>query len=235
MTNAKALSTAILIHYFLRVTIFIDPPKEQCSVSTEISSFLFLITICMILSDYEVLSDKFQTIPFVCRYIIETAMTLFYIEFGMISIWCKFEGAIERTIKRFLMDDQYNLYYDMGGNYLTGGMITTISFLIFINIAMVTDYSTNFTRMIREQVDKLMTKINSVKEETAETFVMPAAEEYHKEEEYHLLQPPPPPLVTSTHIKTSPVLLQKPSNTSTSTPRQRKRQGRSLPICEFCD
>lgn len=142
MVSTCAVVFTVILHLCMRVSIFYEQPKNQCSPAPEIGSWLFVVSIFMLLLDNEILPTKYRCIPSICQALGETFISLVITEFSMLVLWCNLEKAAFTFMKYALSEKSSNLYMDMGGDKLVGFIITITSVFILCNVRL--DFMTIF-------------------------------------------------------------------------------------------
>lgn len=140
MADALPVIIALIIHFVLRISLFLEPPPGGCSAAPAIASVMFLASTVIILLDTNIYPHKYKRVPVTCRIFVEFIISLIIIEFSMVFLWCRAEQIIQRMFRCILLDGDMNIYYDMGGDYLTGCLITLFSFEILLNVILATNY-----------------------------------------------------------------------------------------------
>lgn len=145
MTDYTATVIAMIIHFLFRVSIFLDIPKESCTSVLGMSSFMILLTTVMFLNDVEIFPERYKiSAPKIISIFIETVLSLFIIEVVVVLIWSKIEYLIEYLFKLVLMEENLNLYDEMGGDNLVGLIITILSSTILAYASLATNSLNKF-------------------------------------------------------------------------------------------
>lgn len=144
MVSISAIFFTALFHLCMRVSIFFEQPKNQCSPAPEIASWLFVVSIFMLLLDNEVFPIKYQCISSFFQTMAETFLSLIITEFSMLVLWCNLEKAAFTFMKYSLSECKSNLYMDMGGDRLVGFLVTLSSICVFCNVSIVTGFYDGF-------------------------------------------------------------------------------------------
>ena len=145
MTDYTATVIAMIIHFLFRVSIFLDIPKEPCTSVLGMSSFMILLTTVMFLNDVEIFPERYKiSAPKIITIFIESVLSLFIIEVVVVLIWSKIEYLIEYLFKLVLMEENLNLYDEMGGDNLVGLIITILSSTILAYASLATNSLNKF-------------------------------------------------------------------------------------------
>lgn len=167
MTDYSATVIAMVIHFFFRMSIFLDIPKEPCTSILGASSFMILISTVMFLNDVEIFPERYKTsAPKILSLFIESVLSLFIIELVVVLIWSKIEYMIEYLFKLVLMEKNLNLYDEMGGDNLIGLIITILSSAILAYASIATNSLNKFlirTLILKEITEKYFNDIFSSK------------------------------------------------------------------------
>lgn len=136
----SSLVLTATVHLLMRISIFYEQPKNQCSSAPEIGSWCFIASVFMILLDNDVYPCRYRCIPIPCQVVVETCIALVLTEFATLVLWCNLEKAAFRMLKAVLSEGSSNLYYDMGGDFLVGFLITLLGIFIVCNTAIATGH-----------------------------------------------------------------------------------------------
>lgn len=155
----------------MRISIFYEQPKNQCSPAPEFGSWCFIVSVFMILLDNDIFPFRYRVIPIPCQVLVETLIALVLTEFATLVIWCNLEKAAFRLMKCVLSEGSSNLYYDMGGDLLVGFLITLLGVFVLCNTAIVTGHyekvQTKYYQMLRgagNTFSKIWRKCPSIRE-----------------------------------------------------------------------
>jgi hypothetical protein len=166
MTSQVAVISAAIFHYCIRFAVFITPYSDktfdtECSRVGGFPALIILIGVCVFLTDNEVFSNEYSRYNLVIFRVIETVLTLLWIEFSMIMIWSRIESGIVALIKHIL--SRGNLYQEMGGDNFTALILSgaSICFLMFaINIS---NSSNKFASILIQIYDGVVGYYNKLK------------------------------------------------------------------------
>lgn len=142
MANKIICILVTVLHLTLRYSLFIDQRIEICppTATPAIASILILTSLAILLMNNNIFPEKYYVASLVpVRLLLETVMVILAIEFGLCFVWCKTERNIHSIMKYLLMEEQINVYYDMGGKTFVGFIITLIAFAVFVNVCIVTE------------------------------------------------------------------------------------------------
>lgn len=140
MAQLISLLFAVIIHYIFRVTIFLDMHKSETTSLVGFSSLLILMSVVMFLSDLDFMACRYRNASEFMFILLETIICIFLIEVFVVLIWSKLEVGIELVLKTTLMENELNLYHDMGGDNLIGFIIVLISASFTTYAAIVTGF-----------------------------------------------------------------------------------------------
>lgn len=159
MATKTALILATLVHILLRVSIFIEQPTNNCSSAPTLASLIYLASTLMVIYDYNIYPKRYTNIPVPCQRFAEVVMILLLIEFSTVVVWCSLERTFQRLLKCILLEKSSNMYYDMGGDFLTGGILIFCSIFIFVNTALATDFYYSTKRKLLSSYRKMVEKV----------------------------------------------------------------------------
>ena len=140
MVALSAVVLTAIIHLLMRISVFYEQPKNQCSPAPEMGSWFFVLSVFMILSDNDIYPYRYRCIPVICQNLVETFISIVATEFSTIVLWCNLEKAAFRFTKCILSEGSSNLYNDMGGDMLVGFLLTLLGLFILCNTAIATGY-----------------------------------------------------------------------------------------------
>lgn len=140
MGSVCAVVLTAIIHLLMRISIFYEQPKNQCSSAPELGSWLFVTSVFMLLLDNDIIPMRYRCIPHVCQTLAETFIFLVITEFSTLILWCNIEKIGFTIMKYVLSAGSSTLYKDLGGDNLVGFIITVISLFILCNAAIATGY-----------------------------------------------------------------------------------------------
>lgn len=167
----SAVILTATVHLLMRISIFYEQPKNQCSPAPEIGSWCFIASVFMILLDNDIFPCRYRCIPIPCQVIVETFIALVSTEFAMLVLWCNFEKAAFRLTKWIFSEVSSNLYYDIGGDFLVGFLITLLGLFVLCNTAIATGHyhklQNRYYQVIREAkntASKFWRKCPSIRE-----------------------------------------------------------------------
>ncbi|CAO1325078.1 unnamed protein product [Diamesa serratosioi] len=163
MAELLSLVFATLLHYLFRVTIFLDTQKFQATSLVGFSSILILISVLMFLSDLNFMPERYRRVSEFMYILIETIISIFLIEVFVVLIWSKLEVGIEFVLKSVLMENQLNLYQDMGGDNLVGFIIVIIATAFATYSAIVTSCLNHFTVFVLDLKEIIVAHFLSIK------------------------------------------------------------------------
>lgn len=155
MTSMCAVILTAVLHLLMRISVFYEQPKNQCSTAPEIASVLFVVSVFLFLLDNDFFPVRYRCIPSVFRVLCEILIALFITEFSMLVLWCNIEKGAFSSMKYVLSESSSNLYMDMGGDKLVGSLITLGSVFILCNVVI----ATGFYDQIQDQYKALMQRI----------------------------------------------------------------------------
>lgn len=172
MAQLLSLIFATLLNYLFRVTIFLDMQKYQPTSLVGFSSVLILLSVIMFLSDIDFMPDRYRNVSEFMFILLETIMCIFLIELFVILIWTKLEIGIEMVLKTMLMENQLNLYQEMGGDNLIGFIIVLIAASFTCYAAIVTSSLYHFTAFLFDLKEVIMTYFTSIKHNNSLLLIM---------------------------------------------------------------
>lgn len=140
MVSMSAIGLTAIIHLLMRISLFYEQPKNQCSPAPEIGSWFFIASVFMVLYDNDIFPFRYRCIPIPCQFLVETLIALVSTEFATLVLWCNMEKASFRLMKFILFEGSSNLYYDMGGDFLVGFLITLLALFLLCNTAIATGH-----------------------------------------------------------------------------------------------
>lgn len=140
MVTSYAVITTAIIHLLLRVSIFYQQPKQQCSLAASIGNWSFITSIFILLLDNDIYPCRYRCIPIPCQLLVETIISLLITEFSSLVLWCNLEKAIFSISRCILSAGSSNLYNDMGGDFLVRCLLTLLGLLILSFTAIATGY-----------------------------------------------------------------------------------------------
>lgn len=156
MAELLSLVYATLLHYLFRVTIFLDTQKFESTSLVGFSSVLILMSVLMFLSDINFMPSRYRRVSEFMYILIETIICIFLIEVFVVLMWTKLEIGIEMVLKSILMENQLNLYHEMGGDNLVGFIIVLIASSFTIYTAIVTNCLNHLTNFVLLYKDIIM-------------------------------------------------------------------------------
>lgn len=164
MTSTVAVLSAAIFHFCIRFAVFISPSKKQplsCAQCGGFPALLILIGVCVLITDIEVFSNRYSGFNLVVFRVLETILTLLWIEFSMIMIWTQIENGIVAVIKHIL--SRGNMYQEIGGDsfialILSGG---AICFLIYT--MNVTNTNIKFAQFLMKSHHEILEFWNRIK------------------------------------------------------------------------
>ncbi|XP_017095456.1 uncharacterized protein [Drosophila bipectinata] len=87
---------------FLGFAFFFVQPKDCCSPSPILGSWLFLLATLRFLWDVSIISRRFIPCNRIWQLVVETISTIFVAEIATIIIWCGIERFLYGLIEDFL-------------------------------------------------------------------------------------------------------------------------------------
>lgn len=171
MAQLISLLFSVILHYIFRVTIFLDMHKFETTSLVGFSSLLILMSILMFLSDLDFMPDRYRSASEFMFILLETIICIFLIEVFVVLIWTKLEIGIELVLKTTLMENELNLYHDIGGDNLIGFLIVLISVSFTAYAAIVTSFLAKFTVFVYILKLNIMNYFKSIKDNNAFEFM----------------------------------------------------------------
>lgn len=135
MVDSRALAVAVIVHFLIRVSIFIKFVSCPSHIR-DLPSILVLMTILMYLSDNDILPRKYNQkgIAWVML-LLETIASLFVIEVTMILIWSKIELVVEFAIYQALDSKTYSEW----GGTVANVLVLAFAAVNFFSMAYMTN------------------------------------------------------------------------------------------------
>ncbi|KAL5278106.1 hypothetical protein ACFFRR_003012 [Megaselia abdita] len=140
MGSACAVVLTAIIHLLMRISIFYEQPKNQCSSAPELASWLFVTSVFMLLLDNDIIPVRYRCISTICQTLAEAFIFLVITEFSTLVLWCNIEKVAFTVVKYVLSESSSTLYMDLGGDSFVGFIITIISVFTLCNAAIATGY-----------------------------------------------------------------------------------------------
>lgn len=157
MMNLIICMCAAFLHYVFRLTTFVEPLKIDVinttkndvilvdNTASNLPSTLAFLSICIILADVNLFSDRFtrrSTVTF--KLFVELLAALIFIEIGMILIWSRLEQLITWIVCISICGGNLELYKDQGGDALTTMILMAFSIGVFLNACILTELVSKF-------------------------------------------------------------------------------------------
>lgn len=95
MVQTISIVIAAVIHFLFRETIFFNVDPYCCSSLIGFASFFVLAAICMFLSDIELVPLRYSDYSPMMFMILETILSIVFIEFFIVMVWSKVEFCLE--------------------------------------------------------------------------------------------------------------------------------------------
>lgn len=141
MAEKLACSIAVVIHFFMRISIFMKPSSECSPCVPYIASVMIMLALCMLLLDNTVIPERYRhamgpklLVPG------EIVTVLMFLEIGMNVVWCKLESILVSMLKSAFLTDGMNMYANIDGDTFTGFCISAVAFAVLVNVAIMTDW-----------------------------------------------------------------------------------------------
>ncbi|XP_067636654.1 uncharacterized protein [Eurosta solidaginis] len=156
MTVTTAIVIAGLFQIVLRTSFFFEQEKDLCSPAPSLASWIFLIALLDLISDFCLYPVRYMHLPYFCQVIVETIITILLTEFGAIIVWCTLEKLFWRLIKStLLIMGMSPMTYNNYETLILGLTTTAISLIILAFVGQATDHF----HMIRRKYHRIERKV----------------------------------------------------------------------------
>ena len=129
--------TAVCLHLFLRIAIFIEPPIKSSYATSILASYIIYLSLCVIIRDFSVFSNhNKQKTSVLFQLFIQFIFNLALMELVMIHIWYKIEIFVHSMvilIGTIVPDRFYNC------DFIQGLIVLSLSIFVCFNIILITD------------------------------------------------------------------------------------------------
>lgn len=162
MVSMSAIVLTSIVHLLMRISIFYEQPKNQCSPAPEIGSWFFIVSVFMILLDNDIFPCRYRRVPISCQVLVETVIAIVATEFATLVLWCNLEKAAFRLSKFISSEGSSNLYHDMGGDFLVGFFITLLGLFVLCNTAIATGHYEKLQVKYYQGINKFGKMVNEI-------------------------------------------------------------------------